>query len=240
MIDRKKHIPLYIQLKDDLIEKIKSEMWGVECQIPTEKALMEEYGVGRATVRESLSHLVNEGYLYKKHGIGTFVAKKQSSLGFEPLISLTYYLKDKGVLPHNVVEEKAMINPDKKFLSKLKWQTPKPCCYLKRIRYAENTPIAIEKSYFSEEFKAIENNFDLSGSIAKIILEELKVTIRKVEQVIVSRVPTKEEQNILNIDENTLVLDLERWIFIEDNKEPAYYLNFIILGNIYTLTLDNI
>lgn len=240
MIDRNKHVPLYIQLKDGLVEKIKDGVWGVECQIPTEKALMEEYGIGRVTVREALSHLVNEGYLYKKHGIGTFVAKRQTSLGFEPLISLTYSLKAKGINPHNVVVGKMMINPDKKFLSKLKWKKSKPCCFLKRIRYAENTPIAIEESYFSDEYQSVGSKLDLSGSIAKIILEELDVIIRKVEQVIVPRVPTKEEQNILNIDENTLVLDLERWIFIEDKKEPSYYVNFVILGNIYSLTIENL
>lgn len=240
MIDRNKHVPLYIQLKDGLVEKIKNGVWGVEGQIPTEKALMEEYGIGRVTVREALALLVNEGYLYKKHGIGTFVAKRQTSLGFEPLISLTYSLKAKGINPHNVVVEKIMISPDKKFLSKLKWKKSKPCCYLKRIRYAENTPIAIEESYFSDEFRDVQNQFDLSGSIAKIILEDLKVTIRKVEQIIVSRVPTEEEQNTLNIDENTLVLNLERWIFTDDKKEPSYYVNFIILGNIYSLTLENL
>jgi len=240
MIDRNKHIPLYIQLKEDLIEKIKSGVWGVECQIPTEKLLMEENGVGRVTVREALSLLVNEGYLYKKQGIGTFIAKRQPSLGFEPLISLTYSLMARGVSPHNVVVEKDMIIPDKKFLSKLKWKKIRPYCFLKRIRYAENTPIAIEESYFSEEFKDIEKNFDLKGSLAKIILEELKLTIRKVEQVVVPRVPTKEEQSILNIDENTLVLNLERWIFIEDRKEPSYYLNFVILGTIYSLALENL
>jgi hypothetical protein len=31
-----------------------------------------------------------------------------------------------------------------------------------------------------------------------------------------------------------MVLDLERWIYIEGNEEPFYYLKFIIPGNIYT------
>lgn len=240
MINKNKHMPLYIQLRDDLIKKIKEGAWDVECQIPTEKALMEEYGIGRVTVREALSMLVNEGYLYKKHGIGTFVARKQTSLGFEPLISLTYSLKARGINPHNVIVEKSMLTPNKKFISKLKWETVKPCCFLKRIRYAENTPMAIEESYFSGDYKDLGEKFDLTGSIAKIILEDLKVTIRKVEQIVVSRLPTKEEQNILNIDENTLVLNLERWIYTEDEKEPPYYLNFIILGNIYSFNLENL
>lgn len=240
MINRNKHIPLYIQLRDDLIGKIKEGVWGVECQIPTEKALMEEYDVGRVTVREALSLLVNEGYLYKKHGIGTFVAKKQTSLGFEPLISLTYSLKARGINPYNVVVQKEMITPSKKFLSKLKWETSKPCCYLKRIRNAENIPIAIEESYFSDDYKNLGDKHDLTGSIAKIILEDLKIAIRKVEQVVVSRLPTKEEQISLNINENDLVLNLERWIYTEDKKEPSYYLNFVILGDIYSINLENL
>lgn len=240
MIDRNKHIPLYIQLKEELIQKIKVGVWDVECQIPTEKALMEEYNIGRVTVREALSMLVNEGYLYKKHGIGTFVARKQSSLGFEPLISLTYSLKARGVNPHNLIIEKNMMTPSKKFLSKLKWKQVKPCCFLKRIRYAEKTPIAIEESYFSDDYQGIDEKYDLTGSIAKLILEDLKITIRKVEQVVISRPPTKDEQSILNIDENTMVLNLERWIYTEDKEEPSYYLNFVILGNIYTFNLDNL
>jgi GntR family transcriptional regulator len=240
MVDRNKHIPLYVQLHDILIEKIKEGVWNVEAQIPTEKALMEEYNIGRVTVREALSMLVNEGYLYKKHGIGTFVAKKQTSLGFEPLISLTYSLHAKGVDPRNEVVAKDLIIPNKKFSNKLKWETQRPCLFLKRIRYAVNTPIAIEESYFSEEYKDVESKYDLKGSIAKIILEDMKLTIKKVEQVIIPRLATKEEQEILKIDEATQVLNLERWIYVEDQKEPIYYLNFVILGNIYSFTLESL
>lgn len=236
MFDKHSHIPLYIQLKDEIAAKIKDGVWDVDSQIPSEKALIEEYGVGRATVREALSHLVNEGYLYKKHGIGTFVARKQSSLGFEPLISLTYSLKAKGVEPVNIVETDETITPDKSLMSRLKWKKRKPCHYLKRLRKAGDIPLAIEESYFSEEFKNVENKFDLTGSIAKILLEELDITIKKVEQVVVPRIPTKQEQLKLMIDDSTQVLDMERWIYIAGMDDPFYYLRFIILGNIYTLS----
>ena len=109
MIDKRKHIPLYIQLKDEILDKIRNGTYEVDKQIPSEKVLMEEYGVGRATVREALSILVNEGYLYKKQGIGTFVARKQPSLGFEPLISLTYSLEARGIKSVNDVKEKNII-----------------------------------------------------------------------------------------------------------------------------------
>ena len=68
MIDKYKHIPLYIQLKDLIIEKIRNGEWEINSQIATEKELMKKYNVGRTTVREAISVLVNKGYIYKKKG----------------------------------------------------------------------------------------------------------------------------------------------------------------------------
>ena len=50
--------------------------------IPSERQLIAEYGVSRITVREALGQLVNEGYLERVRGKGTFVAHRpvQSTL----------------------------------------------------------------------------------------------------------------------------------------------------------------
>lgn len=236
MLDKRSHLPLYIQLKDELIKKIMDDIWEVETQIPSEKLLMDEYSVGRATVREAISILVNDGYLYKRQGIGTFVASKQPSVGFEPLISLTYSLKARGINPVNIIENKKIILPEGELLEKLKWKEKKGCFYLRRMRFGGNIPVAIEESYFSEEYKDIGENYDLTGSLARIILRDMKLNIKRVEQVIVPRVPTREEQEKLGIDGSTMVLQLERWIYVEDSEDPFYYLNFIIPGNIYSFS----
>lgn len=231
MLNRDRHIPLYIQLKEELLNKIKEEVWEIEAQIPTEKELMEEYNIGRATVREALSLLVNEGYLYKKQGIGTFVARKYPSLGFEPLISLTYPLEAMGVNHVNQIIDKKIILPEKHMLKIMKWKKARPCFYLERMRYKDGTPIAMEESFFKEDFKRYENIYDLTGSLARILVKDLKVNIKKVEQVILPRIPVEEERNKLKIDNSTLVFQLERWIYIEEETEPFYYLRFIIPGN---------
>lgn len=238
MLDRFKHVPLYIQLKDELIDNIKNETWKVDAQIPTEKSLMEEYNLGRATVREAISLLVHEGYLYKKQGIGTFVARKQPCLGFEPIISLAYSLNAKGIEQKNIILEQKIITPDKKLSSLLKWKNKQRCFYMKRVRYAENIPVALEYSYFSDKFYEAAKDFDLTGSIAKIIVEELKVTICRVDQSIVLRVPTDEERALLKLDESIKVLSMDRWIFIEGSEDPYYYLNFIVPENIYSFPIE--
>jgi DNA-binding FadR family transcriptional regulator len=42
-------------------------------RLPTEAAIMAEYGVSRSVVREAISHLQAAGLVETRHGIGTFV-----------------------------------------------------------------------------------------------------------------------------------------------------------------------
>ncbi len=235
MIDKRGPVPLYIQLKNELLDNIRREVWPAGAQIPTEQALMGQYSVGRATIRQAVSMLENEGYLKKRHGIGTFVARRVPSFGFEPLISLTYSLSAKGIHARNVIADKGVIDTDEALRARMKTTEPR-LFFLRRLRYGDNTPIAIEESYFSEAFSAIESQHDLTGSLAKLLLKELCVTIRKVEQVVVPRTPTPAERKIFGIGKDIPVLDLERWIYIEGEHNPYYYLNFIIPSNIYSLS----
>lgn len=237
MLDKSNHIPLYIQIRDEIMKKIKQGCYKIDSKIPTEKDLMLQYNVGRATVREAISQLVNEGYLYKKQGIGTFVARNKVSSGFEPLISLTYSLKAKGFFEKNLLMEKNLITPDKKLLHKLKWKNAAPCFYIRRIRYVDNNPIALETSYFHKSFEEQSASFDLTGSIAKIIIQDLKKDITKIEQTIISRAASISERAELNLKENELVLDMERWVYVDGIKECFFYINFVAPWNIYSFSL---
>ena len=234
MIYKDKHIPLYIQLKDLIIENIRSGKWEVNSQIPSEKELMKKYDIGRATVREAISVLANKGYIYKKKGIGTFVARNQPTIGFEPLMSFTTSLEVRGVKATNfIVDKKNIVIGDiEGDLSDLKWIKPDKCFYLKRIRSVNKKPLAIEESYFLDKINNFDEKYDLTGSLTKIMLEDLRVTIKKVEQVSIPRMPSNKEQKELKIDKNTLVLDIKRWIYIEGEENPFYYLKFIIIGDI--------
>jgi GntR family transcriptional regulator len=72
-IDRSSRIPLYHQVKDWLIRQIEAGELDPGTQIPPEMTLCASLGMSRTTVREALSQLVAEGWLYRIHGIGTFV-----------------------------------------------------------------------------------------------------------------------------------------------------------------------
>ncbi len=76
MIDRRKHIPLYIQLADLIRQQIINGTIKPGDKLISEAAMIRKYQLGRLTIREALAVLVNEGLLEKHHGKGTYCKAK--------------------------------------------------------------------------------------------------------------------------------------------------------------------
>jgi DNA-binding FadR family transcriptional regulator len=64
-----------------LAERIRSGEWAVGSRIPTEPRLVEEYGVGRNTVREAVRALQHAGVLECRQGSGTYVVSTDELAG---------------------------------------------------------------------------------------------------------------------------------------------------------------
>ncbi|MEH6887691.1 GntR family transcriptional regulator, partial [Priestia megaterium] len=77
MINKNSSIPLYYQIKESIKQRIELKEWVVGSTIPSEKKLCELFSVSRLTVRQSIQELVDEGYLSKQRGRGTFILEKK-------------------------------------------------------------------------------------------------------------------------------------------------------------------
>ena len=72
----KNGIPLYIQLKETLLEDIKLN-YKVNDIIPAEGKLERKYEVSRITVRKAIEELEKDNIVVKKQGKGTFVQEQK-------------------------------------------------------------------------------------------------------------------------------------------------------------------
>jgi DNA-binding FadR family transcriptional regulator len=68
------------QLRDTLLEHLKSGTWRAGHRIPTERALGEQFGLGRSAVRRVLAQLKDAGLITQTVGSGTYVTEQASGL----------------------------------------------------------------------------------------------------------------------------------------------------------------
>lgn len=216
-LNRKLHIPLYIQLKDQILLSIKSDAYQIGDAILSEQELMKVYQVGRVTVREAINELVKEGFLEKYQGKGTFIKRKETSLGFEPLISLSYSLSlrgwshqntllDKGPMPNEVSDYQ--ICGERLF-------------FFERNRTIDGHPLGFEKFYMHASFETQIGTYDLEKSIGKLLLEVLKLPIEKMVQEVTVVQAQPREAKLLNLPEDSDLMLLKRWLYIK-GVEGAY------------------
>lgn len=73
-LDKKNGIPLYLQIKEDIKDKVKHKVLEEGSKLPTERDLAKSLGVSRNTVSAAYKELEAEGILTSQQGKGTFVA----------------------------------------------------------------------------------------------------------------------------------------------------------------------
>jgi GntR family transcriptional regulator len=88
------------QMADDLRSRLARREWRQGDQLPTEADLVNEYGVSRASVRQALKTLENQGLIVTKRGRGSFVADDAMiRAGMQELTSITSTIAEMGHVP---------------------------------------------------------------------------------------------------------------------------------------------
>lgn len=74
MSEKKKSV--YANIADDILSKIRNDVYLIGSLLPAEREFMEIYSVQRTTVRRGLDILSREGYIKKVAGLGSVVESK--------------------------------------------------------------------------------------------------------------------------------------------------------------------
>jgi DNA-binding FadR family transcriptional regulator len=79
---RRRPRSLALDLVEALGDRIRSGRIAAGAKLPTEAAVMDDFGVSRTVVREAISKLQAAGLVQTRHGIGTFVLGLGDTRGF--------------------------------------------------------------------------------------------------------------------------------------------------------------
>lgn len=92
------NVPKYLQVKENIEKKILDGSYSLGEKIPSEAELKKEFEVSRHTIRQAIYELVNDGFLIKQQGSGTFVSDqykdKNNFNGKKTIGVITTYISD--------------------------------------------------------------------------------------------------------------------------------------------------
>lgn len=143
--------PLYQQVMDDIKSDIESRHYPASGRIPSETELSQMYSVSRITIRRAVEELVQEGYLTKMQGRGTYVnpPKLERKICQESeMQSFTVTCQEAGrtagakLLRREVVDARPV---EREFLG---LPEGAKLIYIQRLRTADNIPIMLENNFF--------------------------------------------------------------------------------------------
>ncbi|MEG0857485.1 MAG: GntR family transcriptional regulator [Terrisporobacter sp.] len=212
MIDKSSPIPVYYQLKNDLITKISQGLWKPGECIASERELCEIYGVSRMTIRQALGELVQEDVLLKIKGKGTFVC--EPTVKQEDMMSFTDMMKQTGRnLKTEVIDFDKIDTPE--HLTEI---IPLDEVYrINRKRIVDNVCIAVEKVYIPIDYCGYIDEKMLEGSLFKI-LEEFGYVVDHSQSSIAAVIMDDKLKKLFDVSEEIPLLKMTSKTYTQKGK----------------------
>ena len=226
-------VPRYHQLKALIREQVRGGHLAPGDLVPSERELSEQYGVSRMTARQALTELVTEGLLYRRQGLGTFVALPKITQQLTSLTGFTEDIRARGQQPGTRVLEATTVQADEALAVRLQTRPGQRLVRLRRLRLADGEPLAIEQSlinFFGCE-QLLEEDLE-RDSLYALLETKYGLAPLAAEQEIEAGLAREDEARLLQIATGSPVLLLRRLTYTERNR-PLEYAESVYRGDKY-------
>lgn len=202
-LDKSVPIPLYFQLKEMIIEAIKGGKCKRGSMIPTEKEFSEMFLISRTTVRQAITELVQEGWLYRIKSKGTFVSRPKIQQDFiQRLETYQEQMERLGMRPRTEVLGLGMVEAEGHIAESLEISEGSKVIYLHRRRFANNEPILLVESYLPYESCSfiMSHNF-VEESLYETLKETDDTEVRQIRRRVEAVEAIECDKEYLNMEE---------------------------------------
>ncbi|ADO76760.1 GntR family transcriptional regulator [Halanaerobium praevalens] len=229
IINKNSPLPLYYQLKENILKALKKEEFKVGERLPAERELAEYHNISRMTVKKAIDILVDNNYLIRKQGSGTFVNDYQKNYSISPLLSFSQEMEKKNLnYSSKILAFKQVQN--KKIAAKMNLKAETKLLELERLRLIEKKPFLLEKTFLEfKRFKDLKKEELKNNSLFEIIKSKYHIQLNKAEAEVEALIFDQKISKKMQIKEGLLGLYFEQ-ISKNKNREiieftSAYYRN---------------
>jgi GntR family transcriptional regulator len=201
-------------------------------QLPSEKELSTQLGISRATLREALLNLEQEGVVVRKHGVGTFVApgyEHRLESGLERLESILE-LAGRQQMQVQVVDLDVRRTPaDQELAEHLQVPAGTPLTCVCRVIEVDKKPVAYMADFvISTALSPDDVDGTFGGSVLDLLRrkEDLRVTQAVANIVAVNAEPDLTRK--LKVKRDQALLLLEEIVFDGEGVAVEFSRNYFI------------
>lgn len=210
--------PLYARLKRHLLEKILNGTVEPGDRIPSENELVKEFKISRMTANRALRELMDEGYVVRIAGVGTFVADFKAHGPLVEVRNIADEIRERG---HDYSSE-VIVNAKKKappaIARNLELRNSASIFHTIIVHKEQGVPIQLEERYVNPEVVPAYGKVDFSQTTPSEFL--LKAApLQEAEHTVKASMPAVRVRDLLRMEsqEPCLVVERRTW----SNGRPA-------------------
>ena len=141
---------LYLRIAESIRHDIVSRGLPPHTRLPSEPQLVRRYRAARETVRRALARLQEEGLIYSRQAVGSFVAEPRVEQDLDQLFSFTEFMVYRGLKPGSRIlaaETLRIQDADSPILHYLALRPGQSVIHLKRLRLGSGEPLVIANTW---------------------------------------------------------------------------------------------
>lgn len=229
-------IPLYIQIRKALHTDIVNKVLLPGQKLPSEDDLAARFGVSRMTVRQGIADLIDAGLLYRRHGVGTFVAQSHVERDHTHLTNFVEIARQEGI-DLTVRLLSAEVKPATlKVAHSLSLQEGDLIIRVMTLRFTDGLPITLHDTYVPYKLFPQLLQENLETNHLWDIFESYGHRVKRALQSVEAREAEGEVAELLDVEEGVPILYKERTVFLDDGT-PVEFTYCFNRGDRYRLTI---
>lgn len=216
-LDQTSGVPLYRQIIDILRAEIVSGQVSAE-EPMTEAKLIDRFGVSLAPIRQALSELTRDGYVYRKQGRGTFPVvgpRVDRPVGLKTG-DLYRYLALQGLKPSSSVTGIERVSGSEAIRSRLGLAEGENLLHFTRLMTLDGQPFALNDIYIRapEDFSPSEEDLKDGGSAFALLESRYGIALEHAEHEAWATSATKDVASTLKLETGSPVLVIDTVFYL--------------------------
>lgn len=230
----------YEEIAEFLRQAIRSGQFEPGDPLPSEAELCERFTSSRGPVRQAMATLRSEGLISSGRGRRSIVLDASRTESFEAMISVTAWLTQLGYEPGQKTEWIARRPADATLAAALEIPEGDPVVSYHRVRFANGTPVMVERANFRlEPAGRLVLAFDTdSGSIHRHLMQQ-GVDFNNVTRTLLAVAATEEDAQYLGVEPGS-PLQLMPMKVYDHSGTPLEYSYYLYRGDLLRLGMNTI